>query len=391
MSKLPLAFIDYYNKNNVIPVSQNLSNLSEFIFKRNHLYMTLGFPLSRLRGLKILEVGPGGGYNAIATSFYSPSLYTFVDASTASLSQLQARYDQGLFNAEEVRIHESNFLEYKSDEKYDLVICEGTLPAQQNPVEFLNKLTSFVGEGGGLIITTITASSLLSDVCRRMLRPFIFASSKNFEEQVKLSSDIFASHLNTLGTSTRPIEDWVIDQILQDWHAYRYVFSILDAADSISDSFSFYNSSPSFLIDDRWYKKVGQTDATRTDLLRHQYGVIAVSLLDYRVPIGSVLEIENKQSLTQIESLSSQICLLHNEILNSNSYHSIGKVIHTLKEMSNTLPEAFSKTKNSMADYSRVLTELSYSGNLLEFGEFKKFWGRGQQYVSFLRKIDSNC
>jgi hypothetical protein len=224
-----------------------------------------------------------------------------------------------------------------------------------------------------------------------MLRPFIFASSKNFEEQVKLSSDIFASHLNTLGTSTRPIEDWVIDQILQDWHAYRYVFSILDAADSISDFFIFYNSSPSFLIDDRWYKKVGQTDATRTDLLRHQYGVISVSLLDYRVPIGSVLEIENKQFLTQIESLSSQICLLHNEILNSNSYHSIDKVIHTLKEMSNTLPETFSKTKNSMADYSRVLTELSYSGNLLEFGEFKKFWGRGQQYVSFLRKIDSNC
>lgn len=386
MSKLPLAYIDYYNKYNVIPVSQNLSNLSEIIFKRNHLYMTLGFPLSRLRGLKILEVGPGGGYNAIATSFYSPSLYTFVDASTASLSQLQARYDQGLFNAEEVRIHESNFLEYTSDEKYDLVICEGTIPCQENPAEFLNKLSSFVGEGGGLIITTTTASSFLSEICRMMLRPFIFASSRSFEERIKMSSDIFGSHLDALGTSTRPIRDWVIDVILQDWYSYRYVFSILDAADLISNTFNFYNSSPSFLIDDRWYKKVGSTDATRTDLLKNQYGILAISLLDYRVPISSIFKIEDQQSLTEIEFLCSQVCLLHNEILTNSSYHSIDKVIDTLQEISNTLPEAFAETKRSITDYKRVLTELAHSGNLLEFKEFKNFWGRGQQYVSFLRK-----
>lgn len=169
------------------------------------------------------------------------------------------------------------------------------------------------------------------------------------------------------------------------------MFSILDAADSISDTFNFYNSSPSFLIDDRWYKKVGSTDATRTDLLRHQYGTLVTSLLDYRVPISSISKIEDQQSLAEIESLCNQVCLLHNEILNNSSYHSINKVIDALEEISNTLPETFSKTKNSIADYSRVLAELSYSGNLLEFGEFKKFWGRCQQYVSFLRKIDSNC
>jgi hypothetical protein len=78
--------------------------------------------------------------------------------------------------------------------------------------------------------------------------------------------------------------------------------------------------------------------------------------------------------------------LLHNEILNSDSSDKINEFIVVLNDLISTLPEEFIVTKISLNDYVRVLSELLYSGKLLEFNEFKEFWGRGQQYASFLKR-----
>ena len=40
-----IAFVDYYNKYQIIPVSQDLTD-PDFIFKRNFLYTKLGCPIS---------------------------------------------------------------------------------------------------------------------------------------------------------------------------------------------------------------------------------------------------------------------------------------------------------------------------------------------------------
>jgi len=82
------AFIDYYNAQGIIPVRQDLSDTENFIFRRNYLYKTLGVSLRQLKGRSIIEFGPGGGYNAIATSHYNPEHYVFVDATKASLTEL---------------------------------------------------------------------------------------------------------------------------------------------------------------------------------------------------------------------------------------------------------------------------------------------------------------
>ena len=54
------AFIDFYNKRKILPVRQNTEN-PNFFPARSFLYSRLGVPLSFLRGLDVLEFGPGGG------------------------------------------------------------------------------------------------------------------------------------------------------------------------------------------------------------------------------------------------------------------------------------------------------------------------------------------
>jgi hypothetical protein len=379
------AFIDFYNHHNVIPVSQNIENLEEFIFRRNYLYTRLGVPLSSFKNRNVLEFGPGGGFNAIATSFYKPELYVFVDASAASLNKLYHHNESGQFNAKNVEIINSNIYNYRDSRKYDYVIVEGVICGQEQPDLMMKHVSSFLGNGGILITTTTSAISLLSEICRKILRVKITEQYSTFESQVSMAISIFRSHLDSLGTSTRPIDDWVIDVILNNWEKGKYAFTVIEAIESIGKEFDFYNSSPAFLTDDRWYKKVTNKQPSLNSLVAHQYSDIAAFLIDYRIPLHSVLKI--KGNLSEIEKLSKLACDVHDEILLSNSYDKLSIFFQLLQEIKKLLPVEFHLTSLAIDDFISTLPKFIENPENIVFNDFSKWWGRGQQYVSFIKRI----
>ena len=250
------AFVAYYNEHSIIPVSQDISD-PDFIFKRASLYKLLGTPLPGLRNRSILEFGPGGGFNATAITHYGPEVYVFVDAAKASLLELNRKKSVGLFGSVNVEIIESNIFDYADSRFFDLVVIEGVVPGQTKPYEMLKHAGSFVSLNGSLITTTTTATSFLSDFCRRLFRPFLINNRGSFDEQVELAERIFDSHLKSLGTKTRPTRDWVLDNIFHKWErGARVIFLMVDSSRSLGPSFDFNGSSPKFLVDDRFYKKL---------------------------------------------------------------------------------------------------------------------------------------
>lgn len=62
-------FIKYYGEKGISPVKQDISNLRMHYAKREKLYRQLGIPCMSFEGKKILEVGPGSGYNTLAYFF----------------------------------------------------------------------------------------------------------------------------------------------------------------------------------------------------------------------------------------------------------------------------------------------------------------------------------
>jgi len=378
------SFVDYYNRHNVIPVSQDIEDIDNFIFRRNFLYTKLGIPLQHLKGRSVIEFGPGGGFNAVATSTYKPQSYTFVDASIASIAELNAKLSSGKFGTTNVDIVNSDIFSFNDSRRFDLVVIEGTIPGQTEPEAMLRHVSNFVDAGGLLITTTSSAASLLSEICRRLLRVKIADSNHSFESQVALCTKVFDSHLKSLGTSTRPTADWVIDVILHDWHHGKYVFTLPETAEVLRHDFDFYQSLPSFLIDDRWYKKVGRGSMTSSDMLDLQYPVLAAGLLDYRIPLSTSLS--NQQSMRPIEMLSQRACDFHNSILDSRSYSGLDEFFRVLREISANLPPDYAPTVAALNDFESSLTRFIEDPNVLEFHEFKKWWGRGQQYCSFVRK-----
>lgn len=377
------AFIDFYNRHNVIPVSQNIENLAEFIFRREYLYTKLGVPLPYFRGRSVLEFGPGGGFNAIATSFYKPELYVFVDASNASIKKLNSHNSSGAFNANKVEIINSNIYDYHDSREYDYVIIEGAICGQDDPRGMINHVSKFVGNGGTLLTTATSATSVLSEVCRKLLRLKISECCQSFESQVSMGSNIFKSHLESLGTLTRPIEDWVIDVILNDWERGKYVFTLIDLVESIGDRFNFYNSSPSFVTDDRWYKKVTGNSLSPNSNLVQQYANVSAFFIDYRISLDSVLKI--KSDISEIEKLSALACSTHDEILLVNSYDQLDDFFKILSEIKNILPTEFNLTKLAIEDFIFSLPRFIENPNKIQFSTFSQWWGRGQQYVSFIK------
>jgi len=381
------AFIDYYNTNNIIPVSQDLTDLDAFVFRRNYLYQTLGLPLARIKNLNVIEFGPGGGYNAVATSRFGPERYVFVDATAASIAELHKKQAAGRFGARSVEIAESNIFDYQDTRRYDLVICEGVIPGQNDPRKMIKHVGSFCEPGGLFFTTTTSASSVLSEICRRVLRPTIVAHGRTFAEQTRIGADVFRSHLRNLSTSTRPAEDWVQDSILHDWQQGEYVFTMIDAINALGDEFEFYSSSPRFLFDDRWYKQVNQGSLSVSGLLRQQYPLVSAYFLDFRIPLRTVLQIRDTDRMAAIESLSKSACGIHDVIMNGNSYDRLDDFLATLAELTKVLPDEFEITKDALLDFSGAIRK--YAGGELktDFGRFEKWWGRGQQYLGLVKTV----
>lgn len=376
------AFVAYYNEHSIIPVSQDIND-SDFIYKRAYLYKLLGTQLPSLRNMRVLEFGPGGGFNATAITHYCPEIYVFVDASKSSLLELNRKKSAGLFGNVNVEIIESNIFDYSDSRVFDLVVIEGVVPGQTKPVEMLQHAGTFVSLNGTLITTTTTATSLLSEVCRRLFRPFIINSRASFNDQVELAEKIFDSHLKSLGTKTRPTRDWVLDSILHKWErGARVIFSMADSSQSLGPRFDFHGSSPKFLIDDRYYKKVDRLAKTSNDLLIQQFSNLSLALLDYRV---SLLDILKSVKLADIEEMCVELFDIQIEIVNENSYRKLDEFLALLKKVEEALPYVSQPTSIAINEFIRKFPEVIQKNKMTDFPNFSQWWGRGQQYASFTR------
>ncbi len=381
-------FIDYYNKYNIIPTSQNVKNVKSFLYQRNHLYSNLGIPLSFFSNKNIIEFGPGGGWNAQATSFFRPRSYTFVDGSEKSIYELRKKIKNKKINAKVIKLIKRNIFNFKTKKKYDIAIVEGTIPNQKYPNKMLKIISKCVKNGGVLITTTHSPFSLLSEVCRRLLRIKIYNSNISFENRLKTSCKIFKSHLATLKTTTRPVKDWVSDVILHD-HSFenKYDFDTLDTLKCLEKNFYFYNSHPKFLIDDTWHKHIKNQNHTNK-IYKKQHILNSLFLIDYRLEFKNFrLKKNTLKKIKNMEKLSRKLIIIHNKIIKDNNYKQISEFLKNLEKLNNLLPNEFKQTKKSIKNYIVDLPKYIKNNKGKLFIDFKVWWGRGMQYSSYVKKL----
>jgi ubiquinone/menaquinone biosynthesis C-methylase UbiE len=381
-------FLDFYEHHKIIPVKQTLSDLERHFNRRRSLYLSLGIAPALVNGARVLEVGPGTGDNAVYTTSLKPGLLRFVDGSTESIRCLEDKQANGEFGDVPVEICFADIWNYQDSCKYDLVLCEGLVPGQRNPSNFIKRVSSFCDVGGILVTTNVSKVSVLSEVCRRAVLPVYrtyYCSDKCTSDGLvpKLVTH-FTEDLDSLGGVSRNYTDWVWDVIIHPWDDIE--FALDDAIIALSDQFEFLGSSPRFYSDWRWYKQLDHCFNNVNESAIDQYRSIEISLLDHRVnprPYESGIAATVKKLCHEIYNLHQEILMV--ESISGTDYQNLFSAISDLARLlEDEIPTASRSLNDYLCGMARLLSNSPDNLEPRQFGDFTNFWGRGQQYSSYV-------
>lgn len=272
-----MSLLDFYQQHGISPVRQDITDLPAHFARRAHLYRSLGLPPMAVRDRTVLEVGPGGGENARYTLSLRPQVYVAVEPNPVAREALLALQGPVLIDPRRLE-------DFASTEGFlfDLVLCEGLLGLSGTDSHaLLEQLVRHVAPGGLLVITCIDAISDHAEVLRRAQTQRLLREQKligaYLTEQVAVLRPVFAPHLATLTGMTRSVDDWIVDNLLNP-ASIGPTFSIPDACAQLAGRFEVLGCSPRFLTDWRWYK--AQTPGNQWAI--DSYWTQAHNLMDYR-------------------------------------------------------------------------------------------------------------
>jgi SAM-dependent methyltransferase len=367
-------FVDFYNHHNISPVKQDIQDIEKHYNRRESLYHILGIPPILLSSKSILEFGPGSGHNSIYTAKLNPDKYYLIDGSKVGYDALKELFK----NKNNIKLYYSLFEEFNLNEKFDLVIAEGCLPHQKEPIRLLKHISSFVNQKGILIITTANGISYLSETLRRLIRDKLNIQNETLENQLNQLRPIYSSHLKTLKNMSRPVDDWILDNIIQPLNTVK-LLSIPEVIEALKDEFEFYNSSPSFKEEWRWYKDINTEDKGFNNEALKYYYQRNLNLIDYRFN----LEKHTSDIGIEIESLCQTTWNIMCSIENNDMVFTWNDLFENLNLIQSKINLLLPSTALAILE---ILNWLKIGDIEKPLNNFSQWWGRGSQYVSFIKR-----
>tara|TARA_B100001057_G_scaffold481909_1_gene556503 strand:- start:1610 stop:2746 length:1137 start_codon:yes stop_codon:yes gene_type:complete len=368
------SFVGYYSKHEISPVNQDLSDIEKHFSRRDSLFRTLGLPPSLLSEKSILEFGPGSGHNAIHIASLKPSKYVLVEGNKTGFCETQERLNR--FDNLNFEIFNEDFTSFNTTEDFDVVWAEGCLPFQNDPTSTLKHTANFVKHGGILTITTVDEISYYSENIRRLLKYRFFPDiDEDIQKACEELTPVYEKHLTHLQGMSRSIKDWIFDSILQ---SLRRPLPIPKSILTLKADFDAFSSSPCFITDWRWYKEITGRNRKFNENFIDQYYKNNLNLLDYR----STIDPHHIDFGKKLE----KIC---------NESYEISLQIEMGKE---DLWDDFFECSSALGDHIKDQAPITYlsireaitmlrNGDLgMELKYFPPWWGRGQQYLSLIRK-----
>ncbi len=282
------SLLDFYQQHGISPVKQDVTDLSAHFARRAKLYRDLGIATA-IRGRYVLEVGAGSGENALYTHSLHPAEYTILEPNPAGAQDIRRRGIRA--RVLEQRIEDCTLFHF------DVVLCEGLLGlCGTDPKALLEHVARHVTPGGVLVMTCIDPISDHAEVLRRARAQSLIDRASPLADQVAVLRPFFAPHLATIKGMTRSVDDWIIDNLLNP-ASIGPTFSIPEACAQLDGRFDVLGCSPRFLTDWRWYKDSKSGNQWAIDA----YWKNAHNLLDYRHLDPPRAEIDNRALMAHCE------------------------------------------------------------------------------------------
>lgn len=376
-------FIEYYGEHGISPVKQDLSDINRHYAKREKLYRQLGIPTIAFCGKKILEVGPGSGYNTLAF-FEWGAMCTLVEPNKAGIFEMKKLFTEYNVSDDQYIIRECTIEEADIREKFDIVIAEGFLHSIDNNKEIIGLLSELVKEGGVIVITCMDSISMFVEQMKRLVCHILIKDISDYEMQVKKCVSFFEGQMKGLGGMSRSIEDWVRDDMLNPAFNNDNILSFENAIKVFPEKFSYLGSSQRIFTDYSWYKDLKYDE--KEDILRQ-----------YRMKRHNFLMTGLKETILSEEDSE----FLHRKISEARVFAKkyekeyLTVYIDEVEKNLSSIREIIFKIDKVCVDFVDEVREILMKlkeGQSVEFERYETFYsaiGRTQQYLSMVkRKVD---
>ena len=373
-------FVDFYGQHRISPVTQDISDLKSHFERRESLYRHVGIVPGLINGKSVIEFGPGSGYNSIYTSSLKPSRYVLVDGNPTGLESTRELLEEYAHGETQHDVVESLVEDFDTEERFDVVFCEGVIPLQLNPKAFLRHVAGFAAPGGLVVVTCMDTVSQLSEIMRRVIGTLLVHPDAPISEKLDILRPVFEPHLNTLKGRSRLVDDWILDVIIHPW--IGSMLSVADAIEALDYGFDVYGSSPRFLMDWRWYKElVGENRNWNSRGLESYYANLH-NFLDFRNIFDPREEHENQELLAICDSLFAA----EKRFSTDRDVVVLVAIRGALTKLSTNVGSFSPETAASIDNFVTAIDAYLDGGMLGNLKRFAPLFGRGQQYLSLIRR-----
>ena len=369
-------FIEFYGKHGISPVHQDISDLDKHLKRRSNLYKMLGIDERLFKDADVLEVGPGGGFNSICFAKWGAKL-DLLEPNPHAHKEIEQNLQGYKYN-----LYKGIIEEYKTDKKYDFIIAEGFFHSMQNPDEIFAACMKILKNDGILVLTCIDEISHFYEDLRRIISFKLIKNLQDFKKQVDKLCIAFAKHLNTLRFSSRPINDWVSDVILNSSQDLAYVnikktLQIAVAYERERERVELLGVNPCLVGNLSWYK---DTSYSYAKAFMQGYDAKKHLLLDC-----TWSDFYRDERLNN--ALNADL-IVFRELIKAYKYgeRSIDEIINILKQIRDKnadLPNSFALCIDEVLN---LLARDFSADHVANSKQFSKSWGRGMQYIAFTAK-----
>lgn len=377
------SHLGFYTAHGISPVRQDISDLGRHFQRRDALYRHLGVLPMMVRGRAVLEVGPGSGHNAVHTAHLSPARYVLVEGNPTGIAHMRTLFAEHPTATSVIEIVESRVEDYRADEPFDLVFCEGLLSGVPNPEEVLASLAAATAPGGVLVTTCVDHLSHFPETIRRLLAQMAIAPNDSLETQLAQIMPMMAPHLATLSHASRRVDDWIIDNLIHPGSIIPLI-NFPETIAVLDGSFQFLGSSPHFVTDWRWYKGIVGEEHDFNGPALEQYWTNAHNLMDHRQLLPPRAIDANQRLYDLCTKARAQVAAFES----SRQPVFIERFRTLLTEIVADLKTCAPQTAAALAEAEVLLrSEKPSPVAVAEARLFAGLFGRGQQYMSFTRNI----
>jgi SAM-dependent methyltransferase len=374
------SHLAFYKAHGISPVRQDISDWERHRQRRSALYRQLGILPSYLRGRSVLEVGPGSGHNALHTAGLEPSRFVLVEGNPTGIGHIRALFAEHR-EVTAPEIVESRIEDYRPDQGFDFVFCEGLLSGVPNPDTVLARLADCTAVGGLLVVTCVDHLSHFPETLRRLLAQRLVDPADPVEVQAAAILPMVEPHLATLSGMNRRWDDWVIDNLIHPGSIIPLI-NLPEVISVLASRFDFLASAPHFVTDWRWYKSITGADHEFNLPAIEQYWRNAHNLLDHRFTLPPRRDDANQRLYdlcTRARALVEAYEATRRDSFIAEFAEVLDEITADAREFSAVTADALAEAADLVRGAPDVQATAAASG-------FGALFGRGQQYLSLSRR-----